>query len=452
MRHSPWTVSVLTLALGACSENQVASTEVASATEALVGELDPFTCTLGAACEDWGELIDVPSVVATECEPRGAVQLAPAWYTKLDGIPCPLGRCAMSTIASVDILLERDGSLLTLYPVALPSPMQLAREGGLWLTRHDANGSQLGSRLWDFAIPPPGVEVRRHAQLLSDAQGDAMLVAARATFPRDERWPVTVATIGGQGAPKPREPRAQTPAYRASAYQSAFGPRGELLVGTLHTTDLEQRVVLTLFDRRGRLLWNRPWLSAASWTELRALHIDADGGVLVQLLDSFDGPWSEGFTTIARLDGEGNVQWRRQIEDAQTVVQSSFDAAGNVYALSTTWGLDSLEARLERIDRFGQNTGAWSFSDLGFGAAEVLPGQDGAFVVVREEVELGLVLSLVPFSSDMAAGAACPSTSYSWPGTLDDFFSHTTALAESPGGDVYAAFGPVTLKLQGGAP
>jgi hypothetical protein len=334
----------------------------------------------------------------------------------------------------------------------LPSPMARGREAGLWLARYDAAGTNAGSQLWDFAIPPPGVEVQRHAQLLHDASGDAVMALGRAVLPRDEAWPLRLAKITGRKQPKPRASNVETPESRGR--RAVIGPDDQLLVASAHPVASDpdapwpsERVALTLHDRRGRVLWNRPWPETDGWTTIQALSMDGAGAITVQVLASAG---ELPGISILRLDRNGRVTWRRFIADTSVEVQSVVGGDGNLYVLSLSW-LDMPESRLERFDALGRSTGAWSLAQLGF-SQELHAGRQGAFITNRTDMGAGPELWVLPFDGATVATSACEGQRYAWPGGWESLFISGPVLAESERAEVYVANTELVMKLAEVAP
>jgi len=445
MRHSTWLGPMIGLALQACSDDGrlVSETDrVSASSDALSRHFDPLVCTLGDECERWGELIAEPAAEASVCEPLGGDVLLPEWQTTVAGVPCAFGSCPT---LDVQLAPEPGGTLLAMFRVELPSTLVRGREAGLWLARYNADGSHAGSQPWDFAIPPPGVEVRRHAQLLNDASGDPVLASARAVLPGDAARPLTIAKVGGRKEPKPRAPSVETPSSRAQ--RTAIGPNGELLVVSAHAIADQQRAVLTLHDRRGRVVWNRPWLDGDAATAIGAVHIDAAKRITVQVWAG--DPW-DGGSSIARLDEQGRVLWQRPIGGINTSLQSVVDDEGNVYVLTSAW-LDELEVRLERFDVNGQSTAAWSLAQVGF-TLELHRGRQGVWITNRTDVGSGSELWLLPFDAQSGASSACEGRRYAWSADWMDFYNGVMVLTETEQSEVYVANNRAILKLAGGAP
>jgi hypothetical protein len=269
-------------------------------------------------------------------------------------------------------------------------------------------------------------------------------------------------SVRGRQEPRLRKSGISTPESRAE--RVAIGPNDDLAVASLHRiSDLPndpfeqpwdavfrpeypQRAVLTLHDRRGRVLWNRPWLSSEASTQINAVHVDAAGWITVQV-SADAGPLSG--TTVARLDGAGKVLWQRLIGDHRFTVQSAIDAAGNLYTLAWHLDFESPEVRLERFDTHGRSTGAWSLAQL-WGAPELHSGRDGIWVTHRTDVGLGAELWV--FSFDSATAVGCPGRRYAWAHDVLAFFTGTLQLVEAAGEGVYVASSGWVSKLEGNVP
>jgi hypothetical protein len=439
MRHRDWWTPCIALALVACGDDRLELEHdgINARIEALAAPFDPLICTLGEECERWGDSIVTPAAEAFACAPLSGALQPPLWDVALAGVPCPFGLCAA---LEVQLVHESAGSLLAMLSVQQPEPMFRMPEAGLWLARYAGDGALLGARLWDFAIPPPGIEVRRHARLL-DAGDGARLATARTVLPGDAPQPLAWVAIGGTSEPKPRGARVTTPVLHPG--QAAAGPNGVTLLGSLHEdAEGSARSVMTLLDRHGRVLWNRPWSAGAY---LQALHVDGAGRVAALL-------WGDGVQVLARLDSEGRVLWQRVVASADAELRSQIDDAGNVYVLATLWD-EAYAVTLERIDALGESTAAWSLEQLG-SMHELHRGRQGVWLTARNGFDLGvdLELDLLPFGPELAAGEGCTGSRSAWSGTWDDFVLAPLALAESAAGEVYAAHPRMIFKLVGGAP
>jgi hypothetical protein len=438
---------------------EVETGPVAASGAALAPPFDPLACTLGSECARWGELIAPPEVPASECVPLDGAVRPMAWHALTGRVPCAFGSCRLM---DAQIVAEPNGQLLAVSRIELPSTMVRGREVGLWLARYGRDGSVAGSTLWDFAIPPPGVEVQRHASLLSDASGDPLLVSARAVLPADAPRPLTVARLAGRTRPVPKAPSVSTPPARAE--RAAIGGRGQLLVASVHQLSDQpdaaddrpldalfrplypQRALLALHDRHGRLLWNRPWLAGDASTEIDALHMGRDGQITVRVAAD-RGPLLG--STVARLDREGRVLWQRHVAEHRFTVQSAVDQQGNVYVLSTRWGFDAFETRFERLDAAGRSTGAWALAALGFNL-ELHAGVDRVWITARTDVGTGSELWTIPFD---AGSVTCQGGErYAWADAWEDFFDGALVLVESETSELYIANSRLVAKVAGGMP
>jgi len=463
MRESRWLrVVALCAALQACGggERAPGGDEDGSALSAaaLAASFDPLACTLRRECTRWGELTSDPPVEASACAPLEGEVRPFAWHVLTGGgqVPCAFGSCRL-----LDAQLARDpgGGVLAMSRVELPSTMARGREVGLWFARYAADGARAGSALWDFAIPPPGIEVQRRASLVNDASGDVLLASARSLLPADALRPLTLAPIAGRKAPAVKPPRASTPPSRGELV--ALGPKGELLVASTHRLSDEripdeeldwdsifmplypQRAALTLHDGRGRVLWNRPWVSEDASTAIRAVHMGADGQITVRVAAD-RGPLHG--SAIARLDRDGRVLWQRHVAEGSYEQQSAVDAQGNVYVLSTRWW-DEIEATLERIDSSGHRTGFWSLTAVGF-TFELNAGHGRVWLTSRTDVGLGSELWAFAFAPE---STGCAGERYGWPGDFLDLFDGVLVLVEDESSGVYIANSRLVAKL-GGTP
>jgi hypothetical protein len=364
-------------------------------TQALAG----LACTLGAECDRWGQLIEDDGGTEQACivEPEPPTPIV--WYRVLPDLNCPFGRCVLY---EQQLTLDADGSLITLGSVQMPS-QDWRSEGGLWFTRYGRGGEPLDSVLWDFSVPPPGIDVARHGALLRDRAGRAVFVSSRAVLPFDAARPLQASRFARGARPATAEPFFSTP--KGWGTIAAFGPAGEWVVASQHTAAAGgPQASLTRYGRQGRMSWSRTWPEGSTIEEV---HVTSDRDILVLTADL-----SAFARILYKLDERGRVAWRRVVSAFGDIthVAAASDGAIHLAVLSNGELFPSLHVQI--LDTSGQGATSWQLSDDGWAEPTLISDESGEVVLALP----GSTSDWLPTLDWYAfAGRACRRTSYDLP-------------------------------------
>lgn len=392
-------------------------------------------CTLGAECERWGDWIVESEQPSASCASTSATATAMAWVQPLSSPTCPFGQCSLY---GQQLILDADGTLVTLGEVELPSQHGTGQEGGLWLTRHTSSGMPLAIGLWDFSVPPPGVEVERHGALLRDAGGRALFVTSRAVLPFDAQRSLTARTLSRGHRIAPSSSVFSTP--QGWGVSAAIGPTGEWVVSSLRTRPA--RASVARFTASGRLSWRRTWPEGS---EVRSVHVAADQSIVALVLEA-DG---SGFAAY-NLNARGVLQWRRRLGSQFDGTQLMVDAAGSTFVVRTLQADFSGEVRVVELDAAGRAVVQWLLPDPFFFASPK--------VTVDEAGRAAL--ALINFGDDLSAsvdwlelgGGTCARTKYAWPPASPLAPALESIHADRHGARFFATTTAIGRLSAGGAP
>lgn len=398
------------------------------------GTVPSTECTLGDECERWGTSLEGGGVEAT-CPTSAGPPTPPVWYQSLADPSCPFGNC---TLYDQQLTLDADGSLITLGTVQLPSQIGSGREGGLWFTRHARGGAPLGTALWDFSAPPPGVDIERHGALLRDRTGRALFVSARAVQPFDAPRALQASAFSRAARPS-NNSVFSTP--RGWGITSALGPTGEWVVASQRTAAAGgPQASVTLYGRNGRTQWMRTWPERNT---IEAVQVTDDRAVLVLALELSGG---DRHSVLYKLDAHGTVAWRRVVSTTYGAPQV-VAAANAIYVAAQVSSMFSSEVHVQKIEWDGARSITW-----------VLP-EGGAYTLARGEA--GDAFLLQPDSSNpylptlewYAFGAeSCQRTLYALPGADQILSYRMGAYADRRGARFFAAVNSIGQLREGGRP
>jgi hypothetical protein len=335
--------------------------------------------------------------------------------------------------------LDADGSLLTLAAVRLPSQYgDRGSEGGLWFTRHSADGELLHDKLLDFSAPPPGIEIERHAALLRDRSGRTLFASSRDVRPFAAPRPLHVSGLS-------RSLNASGPVFNTPpgwGVSAATLPNEEWVVASNRPlAQGRSRASVARHERRGRALWNRTWPEGS---DVRALLATQERAIFALVSEA-----TSDAQLLYRLDKHGVVTWRRRVGAARDLIQVVATNEGGVLLASLEESGFSSNVSIEQLTGDGQRAGAWLIpevmfpiptlaSDASGGALLVLPGYDDQRLPVLHWYVLD--------------GAACQHSAYQWPSDSSVIFERVAAQADRHGARFFASPHMIGQLRAGGAP
>lgn len=403
------------LACGDPADEPVAERELA---------LDDARCSLGAECERWGTLIEEPPLPELACNASAEPAAPPVWFQPLPPASCPFGSCALY---DQQLSLDTDGSLVALSAARLPSQYGFSgSEGGLWITRHSAQGRLLGSQLWDFSAPPPGIEIARHGLLLRDDAGRALFLSSRDVQPF--------------AAPRALSVRGLTRslALSATVFSTASGwgvlaaraAGNDWIVAGMRTlAPGRSEASLARHDQRGRALWVRSWPQGS---EVRALQVARDHGVVVIVSDA-----ASDTQTLYRLDKRGAVVWRRVLTGA-----SRFDTAQVATArdgsLFLAWSSQSdfeSSFHIQQLAFDGHQLAAWQITQIIALVPCLASDERGQPMLALPGFDAAFMPTIDWFSFDQGA---CQRTSYQLPTNMSAQLDRVAIQADRRGARFFA--------------
>jgi hypothetical protein len=396
--------------------------------------LDEEACTLGTECERWGESIQEAELPTAACAATTISPLAMAWVQPLSDIACPFGRC---TLYRQQLTLDADGTLVTLGNVQLPSQHGTGQEGGLWLTRHTPSGVPLATGLWDFSVPPPGIELERNGALLRDGSGRALFVSSRAVLPFDAARALSARTLSRGSRLAPSSSQFSTAA--GWGVSAALGPAGEWVVASLRTRPA--RASVTRFTPQGRISWRRTWPVGS---EVQTVQVAPDQAIIALVFEPSSGEY-----VVYKLDPSGTVQWRRAVGGRFEASKLAVDAAGLIYIVRSIWDAFPGEVRILQLDAAGHAVVQWNVPDQFIVSPALATDELGHAAAAIVSFGAGFTPTLD--WHDLADGM-CARTSYQWPSMESFPLTAPSIYADRHGARFFANSEQVGQLQAGGAP
>lgn len=366
------------------------------------------------------------------------------WKTEIPEMSCPIGRCVA---VSPQISAGADGSLWAIADLSLPGSDAFVSKYvfGTGLSRYDGAGKWSFSTVADFPTTLSGktpttigmnVDARGHLQWIAPTPG-APGIELRDYHPKGRlvsaRRLVDDALFGTG--------RSNADGSTILVYEYAIpAPGGAEGGAESDSPSPTSRVDVARFDAEGRLVWNQTAASALGLGEMDgfigAVDATGDGAVLAARVAADTTP---ARSVIARLDGNGNITWARDAEDADiSIVALLSDGSTIVEFLRTDTA--SPARLLVKLSATGESEWHMNKDDLqttGSSFTGVADARDRTWVTV---FGFGNAFSLYSIAPD---GLHCTKWSLAAPGcqTQPNGEIYCTNVSLEPDGQGAFAFG-----------